>query len=152
VASSQQEVDEKIGAYEARKAELRRGGRNVQRLQETKMFQRVLAPFAGTITRATWKSAKLINAGSSDRGWMYRLAKLATLRLYINGRQNAHAPDPDGARWMWCCRNSRQALPGRWSAHAGALDPQSKTLLTEVQVPKRQGELLAGLYATVASR
>jgi len=48
----------KIGAYEARKADYAAADATCNACQETKMFQRVLAPFAGTITgAATWKSA-----------------------------------------------------------------------------------------------
>jgi len=147
---SQQEVDEKIGAYEARKADYAAADANVQRLQETKMFQRVLAPFAGTITARNVEVGQLINAGSSDRGWMYRLAKLATLRLYINVPQNAMRLIQTGAPVDVVLQEfPGKPFPGKVVRTAGALDPQSKTLLTEVQVPNDKGELLAGLYATV---
>jgi multidrug efflux pump subunit AcrA (membrane-fusion protein) len=42
-----------------------------------------------------------------------------------------------------------KAYPGKVLRTAGALDAQSKTLLTEVQVPNEHGELLAGMYAQV---
>ncbi|HVY04508.1 MAG TPA: efflux RND transporter periplasmic adaptor subunit [Burkholderiales bacterium] len=147
---SQQEVDEKVGAYEARKADYAAALANVQRLQEMKQFQRVVAPFAGTITARNVEVGQLINAGSSERGWMYRLAKLQTLRLYINVPQNAMRLIQTGAPVDVMLQEfPGKPFPGKIVRTAGALDPQSKTLLTEVQVPNEKGELMSGLYAAV---
>lgn len=148
---SQQEVDEKIGAYEARKADYAAADANVQRLQETKMFQRVVAPFAGTITARNIEVGQLINAGSSQTsGWMYKLAKLSTLRLYVNVPQNAMRLVQAGLPVNVTLQEfPGKPFPGKVVRTAGALDPESKTLLTEVQVPNDKGELLSGLYASV---
>jgi RND family efflux transporter MFP subunit len=147
---SQQEVDEKVGAYEARKADYAAAQANVQRLEEMKQFQRVVAPFAGTITARNVEVGQLINAGSSDRGWMYRLAKVNTLRLYINVPQSAMRLIQTGSPVDVMLQEfPGKPFPGKIVRTAGALDPQSKTLLTEVQVPNEKGELLSGLYASV---
>jgi multidrug efflux pump subunit AcrA (membrane-fusion protein) len=42
-----------------------------------------------------------------------------------------------------------RTFPGKVVRTAGAIDPASRTLLTEVQVPNPTGELLPGAYATV---
>jgi RND family efflux transporter MFP subunit len=148
---SQQEVDEKVGAYEARKADYAAADANVQRLQETKQFQRVVAPFAGTITARNVDVGQLINAGSSQTsGWMYKLAKLGTLRLYVNVPQNAMRLIQAGLPVNVMLQEfPGKPFPGKVVRTAGALDPESKTLLTEVQVPNDKGELLSGLYASV---
>lgn len=148
---SQQEVDEKVGAFEARKADYAAAEANVQRLEETKLFQRVLAPFSGTITARNVEIGQLINAGANDPSrWMYKLAKIGTLRLYVNVPQNAMRLIQTGAPVDVMLQEfPGQAFPGKIARTAGALDPQSKTLLTEVQVPNDKGELLAGMYAQV---
>jgi RND family efflux transporter MFP subunit len=148
---SQQEVDEKIGAYEARRADYAAAEANVQRLQEMKQFQRVVAPFAGTITARNVEIGQLINAGSGQpSGWMYKLAKLGTLRLYVNVPQNAMRLIQTGAPVDVILQEfPGKPYPGKVVRTAGALDPESKTLLTEVQVPNDKGDLLAGMYASV---
>jgi RND family efflux transporter MFP subunit len=148
---SQQEVDEKIGAYEARKADYAAMEANVQRLEETKQFQRVVAPFSGTITARNVEVGQLINGGANDPGrWMYKLAKIGTLRLYVNVPQNAMRLIQTGAPVDVMLQEfPGKAFPGKVARTAGALDAQSKTLLTEVQVPNDKGELLAGMYAQV---
>jgi RND family efflux transporter MFP subunit len=148
---SQQEVDEKIGAYEARKADYAAAEANVQRLEEMKLFQRVVAPFSGTITARNVEIGQLINAGANDPSrWMYKLAKTGTLRLYVNVPQNAVRLIQTGAPVDVLLQEfPGKAFPGKIARTAGALDAQSKTLLTEVQVPNDKGDLLAGMYAQV---
>ena len=148
---SQQEVDEKVGAYEARKADYAAMEANVQRLQELKQFQRVVAPFAGTITARNIEVGQLISSGSTDPGrWMYKVAKGGPLRLYVNVPQNAMRLIQTGAPVdVMLQEYPGKPFPGKVSRNAGALDSQSKTLLTEVQVPNEKGDLLAGMYASV---
>src|SRR6266404_9620465 len=148
---SQQEVDEKVGAYQARKADYAAAEANVQRLEETKLFQRVAAPFSGTITARNVEVGQLINAGANDPArWMYKLAKTGTLRLYVNVPQNSMRLIQPGASVDVILQEfPGKAFPGKVARTAGALDAQSKTLLTEVQVPNDKDELLAGMYAQV---
>jgi RND family efflux transporter MFP subunit len=148
---SQQEVDEKVGAYEARKADYAAMEANVQRLQELKQFQRVVAPFAGTITARNVEVGQLINGGSNDPGrWMYKVARGGPLRLYVNVPQNAVRLIQAGAPVDVTLQEfPGKPFPGKVARTAGSLDAQSKTLLTEVQVPNEKGELLAGMYASV---
>ncbi len=148
---SQQEVDEKIGAFEARKADYAAAEANVQRLEEMKLFQRVVAPFSGIITARNVEVGWLINAGANDpTRWMYKLAKTGTLRLYVNVPQNAMRLIQTGAVVDVLLQEfPGKAFPGKIARTAGALDSQSKTLLTEVQVANEKGDLLAGMYAQV---
>jgi len=148
---SQQEVDEKVGAYQARKADYAAAEANVQRLEEMKLFQRVAAPFSGTITARNVEVGQLINAGANDPArWMYKLAKTGTLRLYVNVPQNSMRLIQPGASVDVILQEfPGKAFPGKVARTAGALDAQSKTLLTEVQVPNDKDELLAGMYAQV---
>jgi len=148
---SQQEVDEKVGAFEARRADYAAAEANVQRLEELKQFQRVVAPFSGVITARNVDIGWLINSGANDPSrWMYKLAKIGTLRLYVNVPQNAMRLIQTGAPVDVILQEfPGTAFPGKIARTAGALDAQSKTLLTEVQVPNEKGELLAGMYAQV---
>lgn len=147
-AVSQQEVDEKVGAFEARKADLAAVQANVQRLQELKSFQRVMAPFAGIITARQVEVGQLIAAGSTDPNrWLYKLAKTDTLRMYVNVPQShMRLVQPDSPVSIVLREFQGQPISGKVARTAGALDAQ-KTLLTEVQVPNGDGALMAGMYA-----
>jgi RND family efflux transporter MFP subunit len=150
-AVAQQEVDEKFGALEARKADLAAAQASVERLQELQQFQHVVAPFDGVITARNVEVGWLINAGSSGpNNYLYKVAKTQILRLYVNVPQShTRLIRPDMPADILIAEAPGKAFPGKVLRFSGALDPQSKTLLTEVQVPNEHGELLAGMYAQV---
>jgi RND family efflux transporter MFP subunit len=150
-AVAQQEVDEKVGAYDARKADLQAAEANVERLQDLQRFQQVVAPFDGVITARNVEVGWLINAGSSGpNNFLYKVAKTQVLRLYVNVPQShTRLIRPDMPADIVIAEAPGKAFPGKVLRFSGALDPQSKTLLTEVQVPNEHGELLAGMYAQV---
>ena len=120
---------------------------NLARLNELMAYQTVRAPFTGVITVRNVDVGALVNEGST---LLFRLAQPGRLRTYLNVPQ-ADAPS---------VRVGQQAtltipdLPGRTfpgtvSHTANALDPSTRTLLVEVQVPNNQGALLPGMYTQV---
>ena len=149
-AVSPQEVDEKISAYKARQADYAAAQANVERLTQYKAFQRVSAPFGGTITGRNIEVGQLISANNTDPNrWMFKLAKMDTLRIYINVPQSHMRLIKPDAPVNVVLKEFPLPFAGKVLRTAGALDPQSKTLLTEVQVPNANGELVAGMYAQV---
>ena len=110
-------------------------------------YRVVKAPFAGVITLRNVDVGALVNAGST---LLYRIAQTGTLRTYVNVPQtnasSIHAGQP--------ARLSVTNLPGRTftgtvARTANSLDPTSRTMLVEVQVPNADGALLPGMYAQV---
>jgi len=93
----------------------------------------------------------LISAGStSGTRELFRLAQVDVLRIFVYVPQS-YAPD---IRAGQSADVSVRELPSRVfqgtvTRTAGAIDPTSRTLLTEVQVPNPEGLLLSGSYATV---
>ena len=88
-AVSPQEVDEKISALKARQADYAASQASVERLIQMKSFQRINAPFAGTITGRNVEVGQLISANNPDPArWMFKVAKMDTLKLYINVPQS----------------------------------------------------------------
>jgi RND family efflux transporter MFP subunit len=150
-AVSHQEVDEKTSAYEARRADLAAVEANVQRLRELKQFQRVVAPFAGTITGRQIEVGQLIASNSVDPNrWLYKLARLDKLRTYVNVPQShIRLVRTDAPVTILLREFPGKQFQGKVARTAVALDPQSKTLQTEVQIPNETGELAAGMYAQV---
>ena len=150
-AVAPQEVDEKVGAYEARKADVAAAEANVQRLRELKQFERVVAPFDGTITLRSIEVGQLVGAGNPDpTRLMFKLAKTDTLRLFVNVPQSHVRLVQVGQPVEIVLREyPDHPFAAKVVRTAGALDPLSKTMLTEVQVPNDKGELVAGMYAQV---
>ncbi len=146
---SMQLVDEQEAQMQARAADVKANESDVRRLKQSQAFEQVTAPFAGKITVRNVEVGQLITANSTDpNAWLYRVSAVNPLRLFITVPQSqAHAIIPGMAANVVLSE-----FPGRtFAAHvvrsAGALDPNSKTILTEVDVPNDQNELASGGYA-----
>jgi len=165
---SKQEGDEKQAAWLARKADGAAAEANLraareavaaaeaalQRLRELRNFRQVRAPFAGVITARNVDVGALVTAGSSAAvREMYRLAQIHPLRVHVSVPQSEAA---DIRRGLACEVEIEQLagrrFPGRVTRTANALDPTSRTLLTEILVDNPAGVLLPGMYATVRFR
>jgi len=158
---SKQQVDERTSAVttsekavDAARATVNADDANVRRLLELQSFQKVYAPFDGIITVRNVDPGSLITAGSTTGTTMlFSLAQVDVLRIFVSVPQS-NAPDIKVGE---SAKVSVRELPGRTftgkvTRTAGAIDPASRTLLTEVDVPNPDGELLSGSYATVRFR
>jgi len=81
---------------------------------------------------------------------LFRIAQTGTLRVYVNLPQS----EADSVRVGQQATLAVAELPGRKfvgtvTRTSNALDPASRTLLTEVQVPNPAAQLLPGMYADV---
>ncbi len=146
-AVSKQDVDNFNGDYAAKQAMVQSAAANVKRLEEMESFKRVYAPFSGVITLRNVDVGALVNAGNT---LLFRVAQTTTLRTYINVPQT----DADSVQRGQSARLSVSNLPGRFftgtvARTAHSLDPTSRTMLVEVQVPNPNGVLLPGMYAQV---
>lgn len=150
-AASAQEIDEKIGAYEVRKADLAANQAQIKRLQEMRAFQRVVAPFSGTITARNVEVGSLIAAGSSSaQGWLFKLQHTETLRVFVNVPQNFLQLVKPGQEGELLVREAGQkGFASKVTRQAGALDPATRTVQVELQVPNKEGVLLPGMYGQV---
>lgn len=120
---------------------------NVGRLREMQAYKQVRAPFDGIITVRNIDTGALINAGAT---LLFRMAQINMLRTYVNVPQ----ADADSVKVGQIAKLTVSNLPGktftgRVARTASSLDPSTRTLLTEIQVPNTAGELLPGMYADV---
>jgi len=145
---SQQEVDQNVSAYKARQADLLAAKANVQRLKDLQSFKEVTAPFSGIITARTVDVGALIQNGNSVQ--LFRIAQTNLLRIYVGVPQSySRSMVPGLPADLQIPEFPHRTFPGKVVRTSGAIDPASRTLLTEVQVPNPTGELLPGAYATV---
>jgi RND family efflux transporter MFP subunit len=121
---------------------------NVQRLQELQSFEKVYAPFDGVITARNIDIGQLINSGAGLQ--MFRMAAINTLRVYVNVPQiysrGAVAGTP--AR-LTLTEFPGESFPGKLVRTANAIDPNSRTLLVEVDVNNSSGRLVPGAFTQV---
>lgn len=148
---SKQEVDNAVGDYEAKAATVKSAEANVRRLEELEAFKHVYAPFAGVITKRNIDIGTLINAGNGGaQQELFTLAQTDPIRVYINvPEQNAAAVRPGLGAFLDLTQYPGQIFQGKVVRTAEAIDLNSRTLLTEVDVPNRNDQLFPGGYAEV---
>ncbi|HET9627767.1 MAG TPA: efflux RND transporter periplasmic adaptor subunit [Kofleriaceae bacterium] len=153
---SQQDMEERQAGFDARTANLKaseaaRGtaDANLARLHELKGFATVVAPFDGVITTRNVEVGQLVAAGTGQA--MFRVANTATVRVFVYVPQ-VYAPAirvGDDATIMLRELPSRPFV-GKITRSSGALDPGTRTLLTEIRIANPDGALLPGMYAELA--
>ena len=151
---SQQEFDQNRTTLEARQATVQAGEANVQDLTVQQGFQKITAPFTGVVTRRDTDVGALINAGSSSASStaqeLFHVARTDILRVYISVPE-IYSPlvKINTPAWLELAEYPGVKFQGKVADVAGAIDPASRTLLTEVQVPNGDGRLYPGAYADV---
>jgi RND family efflux transporter MFP subunit len=125
---------------------------NVGQLEQLVSFGKVYAPYDGTITRRLVDVGTLVNAGAgTTAAALFEIASTDPMQAYVDVPQ-VYAPSVRvGAEAKVAVRNFRgRVFAGRITRTAGALDPASRTLRTELDLPNPKGELLAGMYVDVS--
>jgi membrane fusion protein, multidrug efflux system len=148
---SAQEADQQVSGYKQAQANLAAADANVRRLEQLEGFKDVYAPFTGVLTRRNVDPGALINAGAGVAGReLFDIARVDPLRVFTNVPQ-AYAPFIRvGARTAV----TLQEFPGQKfvatvARTAEAIDPSTRTLLTEVDVPNKDARLLPGSFGEV---
>jgi multidrug efflux system membrane fusion protein len=148
---SAQEADQYDSGYRQSQANLAAADANVRRLEQLEGFKDVYAPFSGVLTRRNVDPGALINAGAGAAGReLFDLAKVDPLRVYTSVPQ-AYAPYIKvGAKTAITLQEfPAEKFFGTVARTAEAIDPATRTLLTEVDVPNKDGRLLPGSLGEV---
>ena len=147
---SPQEFDEKKSAADARDADLKVAQANVKRLEELQGFEKIVAPFTGIVTARNIDNGNLVSSGSGQTAPLFRLAQTDTLRIYVTVPQTqARSITPGQGATVSLREIPDKTFEAKVVRTAGALDPASRTLLTELQLPNADGQLFPGMYAEV---
>jgi RND family efflux transporter MFP subunit len=136
VDSGQADVAAAQANVVAAEANVRANQANVQQLLDLQSFQNVRAPFSGIITVRNVDNGALISSGSSTSNMpLFRMAQIDNLRIYVNVPQTFVAAIAPGLTADLVVREFPQRVfTGQVASTAGALDPESRTLLTEVRM------------------
>jgi RND family efflux transporter MFP subunit len=116
-------------------------------LEQDKAYQRVAAPFDGVITQRNIDNGSLVQAGST---FMFTLMHANVIRTQVFVPQDeAVGVQPGVDAVIRVPELPGRAFPGKVTRIATALQPGSRTLLTEIDVPNQDGALQPGVYCTV---
>ena len=151
-AVSQQELDERTSAANQAQADLAAAEANVRRLQELQGFRRVVAPFAGVVTKRNVDVGALVNAGNAGANReLFTLAQTDPLRIYLYVPQAYSQQVKVGQDVaVTLAELPGQTFHGTIARASGAIDATTRTMQVEVQLPNKDGRLLPGAYVQVA--
>src|SRR3989475_7786444 len=150
-------------AVAAAEANVESNRANVQRLQEMTSFQRIVAPFNGTVIQRNVDVGALITAGSpvnntavapasvtGGASGLFEIAQIDTLRVFVNVPQGYAPTLKVGLPVAVAVRGQlMRPVAGTVTRTAGALDPGTRTLLTQVDIPNASHRLLPGMFVYV---
>jgi RND family efflux transporter MFP subunit len=148
---SAQEADQYASAYKQSQANLAAADANVRRLEQLEGFKDVYAPFSGVLTRRNVDPGALINAGAGAAGReLFDLARVDPLRVYTSVPQ-AYAPyiKVGAGATITLQEFPGQKFSAKVARTAESIDPVTRTLLTEVDVPNKDGRLYPGSFGEV---
>jgi RND family efflux transporter MFP subunit len=169
-AVAKQAVDQSVAAVRTAQAavagaeaNLQSNAANVRRLQQLTSFERVVAPFAGTVIQRNVDVGALITAGSPTNNTgaaptnvsgapngLFEVAQIDALRVFVNVPQ-AYAPNIKRGVPVRVSVRGRlmQPVVGAVTRTANALDPGTRTLLTEADISNASNQLLPGMFVYV---
>jgi multidrug efflux pump subunit AcrA (membrane-fusion protein) len=163
-------VDQSVGAFRtayaavaAAEATVESNRANVRQLEQLTSFQRVLAPFSGTVIQRNVDVGALITAGSPTdntavaptnvtgaANGLFEVAQVDRLRVFVNVPQ-AFAPNVRAGIPVEVTVRGHLEAPVAASVTrtSSALDPGTRTLLTQVDIPNPSGRLVPGMFVYV---
>ena len=134
-------------AVSAQRSSLSASKANLARLQEVQSYRVVKAPFDGVITVRNVDIGTLVSTGTT---LLYRIAQTGTLRSYVNVPQsNANSVHLGQPALLTVSNFPGRSFRGTVARTANVLDPASRTMLVEVDVPNADSALFPGMYAEV---
>jgi membrane fusion protein, multidrug efflux system len=147
---SEQAAAEKAAGREVALASVDSERANVRRLEELVAFQRVVAPFAGTVTIRSVDIGDLIVAGSGGRE-LFHIAQTEKLRVYVRVPEpNAIGIAPGQTGTLTTPESPGRTFAATVTTTSEAISTNSRTLLTELDVDNSQHQILPYSYGEIS--
>ena len=149
---SEQAAAEKAAARETAAASVEADRANMRRLQELVSFQRVIAPFAGTVTLRSTDIGDLILAGSGGKE-LFHIAQTDKLRVYVRVPEPyALGIAPGQAATLTTPANPGRSFEAKVTTTSQAISTNSRTLLVELEVDNSKNQILPYSYGEMAMK
>jgi membrane fusion protein, multidrug efflux system len=145
---AQQDFDTASSDLHSKQATVNANAAAVSRLQALEDFKMVKAPFDGIVTRRNTDIGQIVNSGSGTP--LFDVAQVSPLRIYVNVPEAmAGYVRVGGPANVTFNEFPGQKFSGQVVRTAQAIDPASRTLLTEIDVANDAGQLFPGAYSPV---
>jgi RND family efflux transporter MFP subunit len=146
---SQMDSDTQATSQATNQANAEAFGANLRFLEQEVAFQKVTAPFAGTVTVRNVNVGDLITANNTNFE-MFHIQQRNPLRVYFRIPQ-PEAPDIAVGQTfnLRVGEENAKTYQGKVINTSEAVSPDSRTMLVQLQVDNSKYEILPGSYATV---
>jgi RND family efflux transporter MFP subunit len=123
----------------------------VERFTALQQFKQVTAPFDGTVTERRIDIGNLVTAGSTSNTLLYRLSQETPLRVFVDVPQSVSGEllKPGVPVQIRASSLPGVTISGEVARTANAINPQSRTLRIEVDIPNADRALVPGTYVDV---
>jgi len=150
-AVSKQEVDQYSANLKSTEALVVSNEKIVSRLTYQQQFKYIYAPFEGIIIQRLVDIGHLIYGSvNSTPQELFQIAQTHTIRFFVDVPQTYYKQIKEGLdAEVTVTELPGKIFKGTVARYAKALDPTSRTLLTEVDVENSEGLLYTGLYGRV---
>ncbi|SHJ75598.1 RND family efflux transporter, MFP subunit [Bradyrhizobium lablabi] len=147
---SMQEIDERSADLSNKKAAVKSGQANVERLEALAGYKKITVPFDGVVTARDTDVGALINAGGGSGPAMFVISDISKLRVYVNVPQTYVPAIKIGAKAVI----SMPEYPNRTfdatvEASSQSVDVSSGTTRMQLALDNSKSELMPGGYANV---
>ncbi|HEY4807422.1 MAG TPA: efflux RND transporter periplasmic adaptor subunit [Roseiarcus sp.] len=122
----------------------------LKQLRQNRNYALVVAPFNGVITHRNVDVGSLVQGNATSGTFMFEIMQEDVIRVWVYVPQNAAfgvAPGVDAIARV--PELPDREFPGKVTRIADAQQSDTRTLLTEIDLPNPDGALRSGLYCTV---
>jgi RND family efflux transporter MFP subunit len=117
---------------------------------QQKIYQQVVAPFDGVVTQRNIDVGSLITADAAGGSSMFSMTHSDVIRVWVYVPQDdAFGVKPGVEAVIRVPTMPNLTFHGTVTRIANALQPGTRTLLTEIDIPNPDGALQPGVYCTV---
>jgi RND family efflux transporter MFP subunit len=156
-AASRQQADNDRLAYRAQQqaaiaqeATIKAQQAQLMVLRQQKIYQQVVAPFDGVVTQRNIDIGSLVQADAGGGTPLFAMVHSAVIRIQLYVPQDqSFGLMPGAAAVVRVPEIPGRKFPGTVTRIADALQPGTRTLLTEIDVANDDGTLRPGIYCTV---
>jgi RND family efflux transporter MFP subunit len=123
----------------------------VRMYQDLQKFEKIIAPYAGVITARNVDPGALVTADNpSAARELFHVMQIDPLRVFVDVPQTFATGIKEGEpAEVYRPEDPGQLFHGKVSRTANALDQNTRTLLTQIDVPNPKGALRPGMYLMV---
>jgi len=154
---TQQQGTIDVQTLRAREAAVRLAQANVRAqqsllkmLNQQRAYDRIVAPFEGVITARNIDVGSLVQADAASGTFLFTIMQSDVIRTQVYVPQDqAFDLTPGVDAVVRVPELPGRTFPGKVTRTAEALEPGTRTLLTEIDVPNPDGALKPGTYCTV---